>query len=102
MLLTELVRTKAIGSKYIVLHPGYATTCDRPTAIKNIALAINELNVKCPDVVICLETMAGKGSEIGKDFDEIAQIISQVKNKSLVGVCLDTCHINDSGLDVSK
>ncbi len=102
ILLTELVRTKAIGSKYIVLHPGYATTCDRDTCIKNIAKAINELNIECPDVVVCLETMAGKGSEIGKDFNEISQIISLVNNKNLIGVCFDTCHVNDSGIDVSN
>ena len=102
ILLNELNRTKAIGSKYIVLHPGYATTCDRPTSIKNIANAINELNTKCPGVVICLETMAGKGSEIAKDFNEIAEIIKLVNDKKLVGVCFDTCHVNDSGLDVSK
>ena len=88
ILLNELNRTKAIGSKYIVLHPGYATTCDRQTAIKNIGNAINELNEKCPDIVICLETMAGKGSEIGRDFVEIAKIIDFVNNKKCICVLI--------------
>ncbi len=102
VLLNEMARTKAIGSKYLVLHPGYATTCDRPTTIKNIAKAINELNKKVPNVTICLETMAGKGSEIGKDFNEIKQIIDLIENRNQIGVCFDTCHVNDSGLNVAN
>ncbi len=53
------------------------------------------------DVVICLETMAGKGSEIGYQFEQLAEILSKLNQKENYGVCLDTCHISDAGYDVS-
>lgn len=54
------------------------------------------------NVIICLETMAGKGNEIGANFIEIKTIIDLIINKNKIGVCLDTCHLNDSGIDVSN
>lgn len=92
----ELDRVKAIGAKYLVLHPG--SNENKEQGIKLIAEALNLS--KNNKIVICLETMSGKGNEIGADFEELKQIIDLVKNKSLVGVCLDTCHINDYGYDV--
>lgn len=95
----EVSRVKAIGAKYLILHPG--SNPDKQAGIKNIADAINSINAKKNDsVVICLETMAGKGNEIGGNFQELKAIIDLVENKKLVGVCLDTCHINDAGYDV--
>ena len=52
--------------------------------------------------MICLETMAGKGTEVGRTFEEIKTIIDGVKNKNRIGVCLDTCHIHDAGYDISN
>lgn len=92
----ELDRVKVIGAKYLVLHPG--SNENKEQGIRLIAEALNL--VKNNEIVICLETMSGKGNEIGADFKELKQIIDLVKNKSLVGVCLDTCHINDYGYDV--
>jgi deoxyribonuclease-4 len=100
ILKTEVYRTKECGCQYLVLHPGSATDGSREEAIKQIAIGINEINKINKDVVICLETMSGKGTEIGKSFEELSSIIKLVENKKLVGVCLDTCHINDAGIDV--
>ena len=97
---TEAERTKAIGAKYIVLHPGSYTTADPDTGISTAISHLNECSI--PDgIVICLETMAGKGSEIGRSFEEIARILEGLKEKEKYGVCLDTCHLNDAGYDVS-
>lgn len=96
----EVERVNKIGAKYLVLHPG--SNPDKTKGCKYIADGINFVNKHNKGVVICLETMAGKGNEIGSKFEELAEIIKQVENKNLVGVCLDTCHINDSGYEVSN
>lgn len=98
----EVTRTDYIGSKYLVLHPGAFTKGTLYDGIDKIADGINKIIEKTPDadVIICLETMAGKGTEIGRNFKELAGIISKVNNKSRVGVCMDTCHIHDSGYDI--
>jgi len=98
----EIDRCKKLGVNLIVLHPGSATTLDRETAIKNIIYALNIILENDKDVCICLETMAGKGTEIGKNIKEIKTIIDGVKNKKCIGVCLDTCHLNDSGIDIKE
>lgn len=98
---TEVYRTNEIGCKYLVLHPGNAIDISREEAIKNIANGVNEINKTNHNVVICLETMSGKGSEVGKIFEELASIIKLITNKKIIGVCLDTCHINDAGYNVS-
>ncbi|MCQ2748010.1 MAG: deoxyribonuclease IV [Mycoplasmoidaceae bacterium] len=94
----ETKRVEQIGAKFLVLHPG--SNEDKTTGIKNIADCINFVNKSNKNVVICLETMAGKGNEIGSKFEELKKIIELVENKSLIGVCLDTCHINDAGYDI--
>lgn len=98
----EIERTGLIGSNKIVLHPGSSLTSDRNEAIKLIAegidIATNEIK---NDVIVCIETMAGKGTEIGKNFEELSKIISLTKNKNRIGVCLDTCHIHEGGYDIS-
>ena len=71
--------------------------------LKQIIKGLNEvLKEDTTDVTICLETMAGKGSELGKTFDEIAYIINNSQFKNRLGVCLDTCHINDAGYNVEN
>jgi len=98
----EIQRCSKIGVKYIVLHPGSYKDTTLEQAIKNCANSINEINKINSDVTICLETMSGKGSEVGKTFEELKQIIDLIDNKSLIGVCLDTCHTWDAGYDWSN
>jgi len=100
----EVLRTDAMQVTQIVLHPGSAVGLDRPQAIKWIAEGINEVieNTKESNVRIALETMAGKGNEVGRSFEELAEIISLVNNKDRVSVCFDTCHVHDSGYDVKN
>ena len=98
----EVSRLESLGIKYLVLHPGSSVGLDRNHAINNIITGLNKiLYPGCP-VTILLETMAGKGTEIGINLDEIKSIIDGIDLKENIGVCLDTCHLNDSGIDISK
>lgn len=97
----ELERAKILGIKNIVLHPGSHVGLGVEKGIQNIINALNEV-LKEEGPTICLETMAGKGTEIGKTFEEINEIIKGIKNKEKIGVCLDTCHLNDSGYDIAN
>lgn len=94
----EVKRTHAMGIKQIVMHPGSATGKDREQAIKWIAEGVNQIiaNTSNMDVKMALETMAGKGNEIGKTFEEIAEIIRLIDNQDRVSVCFDTCHTSDA------
>ncbi|AJS59825.1 deoxyribonuclease IV [Paenibacillus sp. IHBB 10380] len=98
----EIRRTHAIGVKNIVLHPGAFTDKDAEYGIQRIADGLNDVleGTSETDVHIALETMAGKGTEIGRSFQEIAQIIEKVKHNERLTVCLDTCHIHDAGYDI--
>ena len=97
----EVKRCESIGIKYMVLHPGSHVGLGVDIAIQNI---INGLNIILKDskTTILLETMAGKGTEVGKSFEEIKEIIDGVEYKDKIGVCLDTCHINDSGYNLNN
>ena len=102
-LLSELKRTYAFGPKILVLHPGSHVSTGEENGLDSIIKALNEvLDNDGTDVKIALETMAGKGSEMGTSFEQLAYIISQLKKPERVGVCLDTCHISDNGLDVNN
>lgn len=96
----EIDRTSAIGAKQIVLHPGSHVGAGADKGIDKIIKGLNEVLDKNKDVQIALETMAGKGSEIGRTFDELAQIIDGVTHNEKLSICLDTCHIHDGGYDV--
>ena len=98
----ELERCSILGIKKMVLHPGSAVNCSREEAIINISDGLNLILDNNYDVTILLETMAGKGNEIGRSFEELKSIIDRVKFKDKIGVCLDTCHLNDAGYDMSK
>ncbi len=101
-LVNEVDRCEQLGIKYLVLHPGSAVNVSRDEAIDNITRGLNNI-LKCNDkVTICLETMAGKGNEIGYRFSELKSIISGVEKKESIGVCMDTCHLFDSGYDISN
>lgn len=97
----EIERVNAFGSKYLVLHPGAYTDKTAEYGIERIADGLNHvINSGIPDIFICLETMAGKGSEIGRSFEELKNILDRVDKKEYIGVCFDTCHTNDSGYDI--
>ena len=97
----EVRRCEQLGIKYLVLHPGSHVGLGIEVGIENIVNALNII-LKDTSVVILLETMAGKGSEVGSNFCELRKIIDGVNYKDNIGVCMDTCHLNDSGYDVSK
>ncbi|AJQ45391.1 endonuclease IV [Ureaplasma diversum] len=101
-LIKEIERTAAMGIKYIVLHPGSALGQDLETATKQVAYALNNaFKLVDNDVVVCLETMSGKGSEIGINTAQLKMIIDQIENKDRIGVCLDTCHLHEGGIDLT-
>lgn len=98
----EVKRTAAMHAKQIVLHPGSAVGGDRELAVKWIAEGVKQVisNTKNLNVKIALETMAGKGNEVGKTFEELKAIIDLIDEKDRVSVCFDTCHTHDAGYDV--
>lgn len=98
----EIARTEAIGAKDIVLHPGSHVGAGVDVGIKKIIEGLNEVLTQDNDVRIALETMAGKGSEIGRSFEELAQIIDGVHHNERLSVCFDTCHTNDAGYNVKE
>lgn len=97
----EVKRCEQLGMTKLVLHPGASVGLERNHAINNIIKGLNIILEQNHHVVICLETMAGKGTEVGKTFEELKYIIDHVDNKSRIGVCLDTCHIHDAGYDLN-
>ena len=97
----ELKRVKILGISKLVLHPGSHVGLGVDIGIKNIIDSLN-LVTGDTDIDICLETMAGKGTEIGRNFEELKQIIDGVKDNKHIKVCLDTCHINDAGYDLNN
>lgn len=96
----EIERTEALGADYIVLHPGSFTEMDAEYGINKIIEGLNEVLTPDTKPFICLETMSGKGSEIGRTFTELATIINGVTLKEKLGICFDTCHTHDSGYDI--
>lgn len=98
----EIQRVKEIGAKYLVLHPGSHTIAPFEDGMNQIIQGLNEVLCEEDDVIICLETMSGKGSEVGFTFEQIQTMIENTKLNHKLGVCLDTCHIHDAGYDVSQ
>ncbi len=98
----EIKRTEAIGAKYIVLHPGAHVKEGVDKGLKQIVRGLDLVLTADQNAIICLETMAGKGTELGKTFEELAYIINNVKYPDKLGVCLDTCHIHDAGYDLNN
>ncbi|UOE54427.1 deoxyribonuclease IV [Bacillus sp. CMF12] len=97
---SEIDRTEAIGAKQIVLHPGAHVGAGTEDGIKKIVEGLNEVLNGEENVQIALETMAGKGSECGKSFEELAMIIEGVHYNNHLSVCFDTCHTHDAGYDI--
>ena len=98
----EVKRTDAMYASQIVLHPGSAVGKDRNQALLWIAEGINEVISRTKDlnVKIAIETMAGKGNEMGKTFEEIRDIIQLIEDQRRISVCFDTCHTHDAGYDI--
>lgn len=96
----EVERCSKLGIKNMVLHPGSHVGLGIDEGISNIVTDLNMI-LDNSDVTILLETMAGKGTEIGSNFNEIKKIINGVHNKERIGVCMDTCHMNDAGYDLT-
>ena len=96
----EVERCEQLGITKLVLHPGASVGLEREHAIANIIKGLNMILDNQYPVTICLETMAGKGTEVGKCFEELSFIIEHIKNKDKIGVCLDTCHIHDAGYEL--
>lgn len=96
----ELERCEMLGIQNVVLHPGSHVGLGVEQGIINISKALNMV-LDTSNVRVLLETMAGKGSEVGSKLEEIKEIIDRVDCKDKVGVCLDTCHLSDAGYDLS-
>lgn len=98
----EIERTERLGIELLVLHPGSHVGLGSEKGLENIIRALNTVIDSKTNVKICLETMAGKGSECGKSFEEISIILKGMKHPDKVGVCLDTCHIHDAGYSLQN
>lgn len=99
---SEIERTAALGARQIVLHPGAHVGAGVEAGTARIIEGLNEVLQQDQTVQIALETMAGKGTEIGRSFDELARIIDGVTHNEKLSICLDTCHIHDAGYNVSE
>ena len=97
----EIDRVISLGLSKLVLHPGSHVGAGVDAGIENTIEVLNKTLREDDNIVIAIETMAGKGTEIGFTFKQVASIINGVKLKDKVGVCLDTCHINDAGYDLT-
>lgn len=97
----EIERVEMLGFTKLVLHPGSHVGKGTEVGIKNIISALNKVVDGQTKVDILLETMAGKGSECGKTFEEINEIIKGVRHNEKIKVCLDTCHLSDAGYDLT-
>lgn len=98
----ELKRCDEMNITKMVLHPGSAVGITKEEGLNNIIEAINEILADDSKCILLLETMAGKGSECGTSIEEMAYLINNTQKKSRIGICLDTCHLSDSGYDMSK
>lgn len=96
----ELTRADAMGSNIMVLHPGAHVGAGVDAGIASIVKGLNEVLTDDTSCMVALETMAGKGSEIGRNFEELAAIYEGVRYNDKLRVCFDTCHVHDAGYDI--
>ena len=96
----DMARMEYVPGNYYNFHPGSHTGLGSDVAIPMIAEALNEVLTPDMNTIVLLETMAGKGSEVGATFEELRAIIDLVELKDKVGVCFDTCHVWDGGYDI--
>lgn len=102
-LIQEILRTEALGARYMVLHPGAHLGDGPQEGIRRIASGLQIIldETKNSPVMVLLETMAGKGSEVGRTFEELKEIISQTDRPNRVGICFDTCHTSDANYPIT-
>lgn len=98
----DLNRLEYFGHHLYNFHPGSHLGAGAEEGIKIIAELLNKILYKDLKTTVLLETMSGKGTEVGKNFDEIAKIIEKVELKEKIGVCLDTCHVHEAGYDIAN
>lgn len=98
----EITRVKALHCKTLVLHPGSHVQAGEEIGLKRIVEGLDIAMHNMQDVHIALETMAGKGSELGNEFDHIAYLMDHCKYQQNLKVCMDTCHLHDAGFDLSN
>ena len=96
----DIKRLEVVGNSMYNFHPGSHVGQGSEEGIKLIMKALNEILTKEQKTTVLLETMAGKGSEVGRNFEEIKAIIDGAELKEKIGVCLDTCHVYDAGYDI--
>lgn len=98
----DIERMELIPNNYYNFHPGSHVKQGAEKGIELIAELLNEVIFETMTTTILLETMAGKGTEVGRSFEELKQIIDKVELKDKIGVCLDTCHVSDGGYDITN
>ena len=98
----DLSRMEYIPGNYYNFHPGSYVSLTAKEGIKLTAQLLNDVLFPSQSTTVLIETMSGKGSEIGRSFEEIAEIISSVSLNSHIGVCFDTCHVYDAGYDIKN
>ncbi|OMP67659.1 deoxyribonuclease IV [Domibacillus epiphyticus] len=98
----EIERSSAVGAHQIVLHPGAHVGAGTEAGLKKIAEGLNEVLSNDQTIQIALETMAGKGTECGRRFEEIAMIMDMVHENDKLSVCFDTCHTHDAGYNIKE
>ena len=96
----EVARSESLGAKTIVLHPGAHVGAGVESGLQRIVEGLNMVLREDMKITIALETMAGKGTELGRSFEELAYIINNVKLSDKLMVCFDTCHAHDAGYDI--
>lgn len=101
LLKSEIQRTSDFHIKILVLHPGASLNEDRKKSLDQLINGLNAALNNDNDIKIAIETMAGKGSELCNNFEEVAYVLKNVKFQNKIGVCLDTCHINDAGYNLN-
>ena len=96
----DIARMNALGIEYMVFHPGSHTGIGTEAGIQNIINGLNQAITGNEQITILLETMSGKGTEIGVTFEELKAIRDGVEHPERIGVCLDTCHVFSAGYDI--
>lgn len=96
----EIMRAQALGATQMTLHPGAHVGAGAKAAIASIAKGLNEVIQPNQQIMIAIETMAGKGTEVGRSFEEIAEMLNQITYSEHVSVTMDTCHMSDAGYNI--
>lgn len=96
----EIERSEALRAYTLVLHPGAHVGAGSEVGLAKVVEGLNEVLTKDTKITIALETMAGKGTEVGRSFDELAYIFDHVIHNDKLRVCFDTCHVHDAGYDL--